>query len=500
MNISESSYCQEAGSLSGRGERPWTAAPSPGSDPGLGFDHSPLSSGNLGVGAGGRTEARTGTGPGCGTGARSPDSTPARAPILGSVDGKAGGESRIRRPMNAFMVWAKDERKRLALQNPDLHNAVLSKMLGQSWKALSPQDKRPFVEEAERLRLQHLQDHPNYKYRPRRKKQAKKLKRVEPSLLLHSLTQGGSGSMGGPGDGSGYGPPGHSHHHHPLPHHLLPSLGHFRDLQHPGAELESYGLPTPEMSPLDMLEDGGGEGVFFPPHMQDEVGGMGAWSGYNHQHRHHHHYSSHPHGPLNHSHSQGLGSSHAHHVSQRGSMLCRPVQEKCLPPEHANATYPQVSVSLTEPIKSHQQSSSPVPGYYNQWTNHMSAQAAFTSHLGQLSPPPETSSSSSSIALTPTTTLSLPPQNHPDSTPVEPPCQLNPSSEFWSEVDRHEFDQYLNASRTRMEGCYGNGAGSIGGGAKVLSRGVGCEEGNSPLISALSDTSSAVYFSACITG
>ncbi|XP_030222212.1 transcription factor SOX-18 [Gadus morhua] len=670
---------QEAVSLN----PPWAArSPSPGSagseadldhqlSPGPG---SPAIRGG-GMGALGSSSAGPGPGPGPGAGpgpgpGPGPVPGPGPGPSPGPGPGEAkAGEPRIRRPMNAFMVWAKDERKRLAVQNPDLHNAVLSKMLGQAWKALAPPDKRPFVEEAERLRLQHLTDHPHYKYRPRRKKTTKKLKRAEPGLLLH-----------GPGAGpEGY--PLHLRQHHLQPPH---HPGRFREV----LDLEGYGLPTPEMSPLDLLEDGGRDSVFFP--QQDE-----GWAGYHplqhqhhpqphphhlqHQHQHHSqqycsptYYTAHPH--QNHS---GLG--HPGQGSRRSSggagsglgpggtpsvggdsrmnlrLLCRTEPEpdsglsygpdsrggcrldprggpgdsaessmtscssafsSCSAasstvaassmgsayglelgpgnhpglraavnrppppsdPAHSSYTTPLQLTCLSEPITS-SYGYSPL---YGGGRLHHNALTSPSSHLGQLSPPPETSFCSSSGSLPPPPPSSLfPPMAHSD------PAS---SAEFWSEVDRQELDQYYGSARTPMEtygpagpkallghaasagasgvscsgashrnrdlggissggasGCIsgsgvnctvasafhreaagapsaGSGISCISGGggscsvARILTReavggassvssissvssgGASCADGSSALITALSDASSAVYYSAGITG
>lgn len=76
---------------------------------------------------------------------------------------------RIKRPMNAFMVWAQIERRRMTESDPKLHNAEISKRLGRLWKNLSEPVRQPYIIEADRLREFHAREYPDYKYRPRKK-------------------------------------------------------------------------------------------------------------------------------------------------------------------------------------------------------------------------------------------------------------------------------------------------------------------------------------------
>lgn len=76
---------------------------------------------------------------------------------------------KIKRPMNAFMVFSHYERKKIIEVQPDIHNAEISKRLGKQWKELKEHEKEPYIQEAEKLRLLHLQEYPGYKYQPKKK-------------------------------------------------------------------------------------------------------------------------------------------------------------------------------------------------------------------------------------------------------------------------------------------------------------------------------------------
>jgi len=61
------------------------------------------------------------------------------------------------------------ERQKISAVRPDMHNAEISQRLGRRWRQLTDAEQRPFIDEAERLRRLHLQQYPDYKYRPRKR-------------------------------------------------------------------------------------------------------------------------------------------------------------------------------------------------------------------------------------------------------------------------------------------------------------------------------------------
>nr|XP_045623876.1 uncharacterized protein LOC123773936 [Procambarus clarkii] len=90
-------------------------------------------------------------------------------PYSDATQTKKHPPNHVKRPMNAFMVWSQLERRLIVSQTPDMHNAEISKQLGRRWKLLTEEQRKPYREEAQRLKILHRLEYPDYKYRPRKK-------------------------------------------------------------------------------------------------------------------------------------------------------------------------------------------------------------------------------------------------------------------------------------------------------------------------------------------
>ncbi|XP_034401690.1 protein capicua homolog isoform X2 [Cyclopterus lumpus] len=70
----------------------------------------------------------------------------------------------IRRPMNAFMIFSKRHRALVHQRHPNQDNRTVSKILGEWWYALGPNEKQQYHDLAFQVKEAHFKAHPDWKW------------------------------------------------------------------------------------------------------------------------------------------------------------------------------------------------------------------------------------------------------------------------------------------------------------------------------------------------
>nr|BAA75903.1 MAT2 [Alternaria alternata] len=102
------------------------------------------------------------------------------------------------RPMNCWIIFRDAMHKQLKAEFPNLTVQEISTRCSEIWRSLTPEGKKPWQAAAQSAKEEHLRQHPDYKYTPRKpgekkKRQSRKVKRASaaatvPEVLNFQLT------------------------------------------------------------------------------------------------------------------------------------------------------------------------------------------------------------------------------------------------------------------------------------------------------------------------
>lgn len=77
---------------------------------------------------------------------------------------KKSSRPRIRRPMNAFMIFSKRHRAIVHQKHPNSDNRTVSKILGEWWYSLDVKEKQKYIDLASEVKEAHFKQHPDWKW------------------------------------------------------------------------------------------------------------------------------------------------------------------------------------------------------------------------------------------------------------------------------------------------------------------------------------------------
>ncbi|KAK0458259.1 uncharacterized protein EV420DRAFT_1748212 [Desarmillaria tabescens] len=104
-----------------------------------------------------------------------------------------------KRPMNAFMIFARRRRPQVSAENQSMRTGEISKILSKEWSSMSPNDKQFYLDQAKQLKETFNSKYPDYVYR-RRPNNSRKRRKTDGSGMRApdgSLPPDAGDDMGG---------------------------------------------------------------------------------------------------------------------------------------------------------------------------------------------------------------------------------------------------------------------------------------------------------------